>query len=287
MRNRRAHLLMLLLAVCFVAAGCGVSSDAAPRDIPAIAVRPRPAASPTDTPTAAAAGQVLPVGPERPRAGVSSPARRRPRRDLDAAAGTDTSGGRAGPPHCDPERHASARRGPQGRRVDDRPVEGLPGRAGLRAAHRGGAARVHCDRHSRRRQRAVRDRRHAQGGAGRRRQPLRAAADTVLVPRLDRSGCLRRRPVALPTTTTTTTTIAPAIRSRPATNASDPRRRPAHFGRLHRFARQPALGTRARRHQRASRRHFGDAVEQGRVDRLQPTASESGTSRSHPLSATI
>jgi len=68
MRSRRAHLLVLLLGVCFVAAACGVSSDATPRDIPA---RDVPfdlvaAASPTDTPTAGGdSGQVFLVGPER------------------------------------------------------------------------------------------------------------------------------------------------------------------------------------------------------------------------------
>jgi Sporulation and spore germination len=68
MRARRSHLLVLLLVICFVAAGCGVSSDASPRDIPA---RDVPfdlvaAASPTDTPTASGdSGQIFLVGPER------------------------------------------------------------------------------------------------------------------------------------------------------------------------------------------------------------------------------
>ena len=61
MTARRSHLLVLLLAVCFVAAGCGVSSDAAPHDIPAndVPFDLVAAASPTDTPTAGGdSGQV-------------------------------------------------------------------------------------------------------------------------------------------------------------------------------------------------------------------------------------
>ncbi len=68
MTGRRLHLVGLVLAMCLVAAGCGVSNDAAPRDIPA---RDVPfdlvaAASPTDTPTEGGdSGQVFFVGPER------------------------------------------------------------------------------------------------------------------------------------------------------------------------------------------------------------------------------
>ncbi len=68
MKHRGSLLVCLVLASCIVAAGCGVSSDASPRDIPA---REVPfdlvaAASPTDTPTEGGdAGQVFLVGPER------------------------------------------------------------------------------------------------------------------------------------------------------------------------------------------------------------------------------
>ncbi len=68
MTQRHSILVGLVLASCILAAGCGVSSDASPRDIPAndVPFELVAAASPTDNPTAGGdAGQVFLVGPER------------------------------------------------------------------------------------------------------------------------------------------------------------------------------------------------------------------------------
>lgn len=67
MTRAQLHVLGLVFALCLVAVGCGVSSDAAPRDIPPKDVPfALVAATPTDTPTAGGdTGQIFLVGPER------------------------------------------------------------------------------------------------------------------------------------------------------------------------------------------------------------------------------
>jgi hypothetical protein len=64
----RLRLSLLVVGMCLVAAACGVSSDASPRDIPAkdVPFDLVAAPSPTDTPSAEEdTGQVFLVGPER------------------------------------------------------------------------------------------------------------------------------------------------------------------------------------------------------------------------------
>ena len=81
--------------------------------------------------------------------------------------------------------------------LHDRPVEGLPRRARALSSACSRPARLHCDRHAEGRQRPVRDRRDAQGGAASTTAASRhSPSPGSRTRRSTRSGCPRRHRVA-------------------------------------------------------------------------------------------